>query len=361
MSPIDPDSLRRLSPLTIEEDRKCVSCGYNLLGLRVDSICPECGRPIQVRRKSIPRYTDNLINAPKLWLASFAFGCFILFVAGMSMLVTLIILSVAPTNAKFSIAIGVCLAACLWFVASFIVTQPRPMMPLTAIDPKKEWRGLRWSARITQFFWIGMAALVAFSWHSLARNVTPSPYILYSAFTCFVIAAAGLMWLCVYISNIAFWGDQEVGTNFRTCAWMIGAAAFLGIVTVFNILTNAILIGGFWATMIYGLFLFFIVVPEFYLMYCLFQLQHMARWALTNHAIADAKTRRLKAQAERNARRGVAAPTSKVPTDGPIGLARDSSVNPASAPPERPPLKKGESKLRPRSEEPADPYDVDKA
>lgn len=30
----------------VDQDRGCVRCGYNLLGLRVNGICPECGTPV---------------------------------------------------------------------------------------------------------------------------------------------------------------------------------------------------------------------------------------------------------------------------------------------------------------------------
>lgn len=360
MSPINPDSLRIANPFTITEDRKCVSCGYNLKGLRADGLCPECGRPIHARRKNIPRYTDNLIHAPTLWLAGFALGSTMLFISGIGMFLSLVVLSIMPGAMKAPVAYMVVFTTILWYISSIMLTQPRPVMPSTIIDPSKEWRTERWCARVTQFFWIGMAGFLAAYWQIFQNGSAPPESLRWASLVCFLVAAIGLIGFCIYISNLAFWGDDEVGGNFRTCAWMIGAAAFLAFLHQFNLLTNSILFGSVWSMLILILLFVFVVVPEFYLVYCLYQLQHMARWSLKNHATADAKTRRLKAQAERNARRGVAQATSVVAKEGPIALEADSSVNPASVRPERAPIPGSEENILPRKDGPEDPYDLDR-
>lgn len=359
MCPIDPESLKVGSPLTIVDDRACINCGYSLRGLRLDQVCPECGRAIQVKKKNIPRYSDALINAPKLWLAGLALGSTFLFFGVLGMLLLFFATSLMPADAKFAFSIFAGAATLIWYIGVLITTQPRPMMPTTRLDPRKEWRGLRWSARLTQFFWPVLSGLLTASWYQYKQGGVPSPVFAWLAFGAFIIGAMGLIWLCVYLSNIAFWGDDDVGANFRTCAWMIGAAATLAVLNAINVLTNAVLMGGFWASLVYALLLFFMVVPELYLVYCLFQLQHMARWSITNHAIADAKTRRLRAQAKKNAQRGPAVMTSKVPEQSEIELAEDSTVNPVSAAPEPAPMSRIVTAVRPRKGEGETPYDVE--
>jgi len=359
MSPVNPESLRIANPFTIAEDRACASCGYNLKGLRADGLCPECGRPIHARRKNIPRYTDNLIHAPTLWLAGFALGSSLLFLSGVGMLLTLVVLSILPGTMKAPAAGVLAFVTVLWYISSFIITQPRPVMPTTIVNPRREWRVERLAVRFTQLFWIGMAGFQAVYWGIFSNGSPPPDWLAYASLGCFLVAGVGTVGFCIYISNLAFWGDDEVGANFRTCAWMIAAAAFLAFLHQFNVLTNSILFGGLWSMLILVLLFVFVIVPEFYLIYCLFQLQSMARWSLRNHATADAKTRRLKAQAERNARRGVAQATSIVPREGPIALAADSSVNPDSELPVHAPIPGSEENILPRKAGPEDPYDLD--
>jgi hypothetical protein len=40
---------------TLVRDLACIGCGYNLRSLRVDGVCPECGRPIESSLRLIPR------------------------------------------------------------------------------------------------------------------------------------------------------------------------------------------------------------------------------------------------------------------------------------------------------------------
>ncbi len=57
----------------IGDDSPCVSCGYNLRGLRMEGLCPECGTPI---RKSLP--PDMLRYAPEKWLRLVQIGAVVL-------------------------------------------------------------------------------------------------------------------------------------------------------------------------------------------------------------------------------------------------------------------------------------------
>ena len=58
------------TPMPIESDRPCAGCGYNLKGLFVGGVCPECGRPISVPKKRM--LDDTLVDAPRAFLLRFA-------------------------------------------------------------------------------------------------------------------------------------------------------------------------------------------------------------------------------------------------------------------------------------------------
>src|SRR3990172_7537522 len=48
----------------LDQDVICIRCGYNLRGLSLDRVCPECGTPIG---RSL--HGDLLRFAPPIWLA----------------------------------------------------------------------------------------------------------------------------------------------------------------------------------------------------------------------------------------------------------------------------------------------------
>ena len=298
MSPVDVDKIKRVKPSFIDYDRPCVSCGYNLIGLMSDGVCPECGRKIKIRKQEIQRYSDNLVNAPASWLAAFATGSLLLFFGSLTVFVALGVGAWLAARANSVGAMFAALAAAVWFAGVWMVTRPRPVMNTTMIDPRKEWRGLRWSARVTQVFWL-LAALML-----IASAESGQIAFAWAALPSFAIAAGGMLPLCVLLSNLAHWGsDSGLAGHFRACAWLLGFAGTLLTLHGINVLTGAMLMGGSLAALIALALIYCAAIPFFYMMFCCFLLQGMSRWALLNHATADAKTERLRRQAELAANR----------------------------------------------------------
>jgi hypothetical protein len=180
----------------------------------------------------------------------------------------------------------------LWYVGVLLVTRPRPISPAMTVNPKKEWAAMRWSARVTQLFWCISALCLA----GYAR--TTSTWFVWAAIASFVVAAIGLIPLCGLVSNIAYWGaDTTLSGHFRACAWTVGFAAVLIALHILNVQTHSVVMGGIIASMIAGFLIFFSVLPFFYIIFSCFVLQGMCRWALFNHASAQAKDERLRLKA----------------------------------------------------------------
>jgi predicted RNA-binding Zn-ribbon protein involved in translation (DUF1610 family) len=331
MSPLNPDTIRS-TPFVILDERACVSCGYSLKGLMNNGNCPECGRPITARRKDIPRYSDNLVHAPLRWLRVFGFGCTLLLLSGLGLTVTgvgLIIAVLATGGIQTQLAaIPALVVAGGWWLASLLLTRPRPVTRATTIDPKVEWRYLRLAARVTQTFWIATGVLLGLLIRamSVGAPANNTRWLSIASLASFVVAALGVIPLFVYISNLAFWAtDSAVGHSLRICAWMIGFAAFLTVLTVLNGLTHALLLGPMLGGVVLATTYFFILAPVAYLLFCLWGLRSMGRWAIKNHVTAEAKDERLRERAARAAT--LPRPmTSKVPEEGPVRLETQDRV-----------------------------------
>lgn len=322
--PVDPEKLGKVVPFLIDHDRACRKCGYNLVGLMSDGVCPECGRKIQIRRRDVVRYSDNLVNAPLGWLSVLATGSVLLFVASLGVFFSLVIAAWLATR---GVLLGCAISGgfgAIWYIGSWVVTRPRPKMKTILVDPHKEWAGLRWSARATQAFWVVSSLLLAI------YAINDETFYAWCGLGAFVIAALGLIPFCALVSNIAHWGsDTGLAHHLRACAWSVGFSAVLITLHLLNIYTRSVLMGGFWASMIVALLMVFAVFPFFYLIFCCFQLQGMARWAMLNHATAEAKNARLRRRAEEAARQGPPpAPEGVAPVDLAAFNLADSEVDP---------------------------------
>ena len=288
------------TPDTIVDERCCIHCGYSLRGLRIDGVCPECGRPIKGRKRA-PRYTDQLVHAPMAWLQVFATGAVLMLFAAAGVLAMIVTLLFVWTVPLLLVLAGLCAA---WAVGVWLCTRPRPELPRSTVNVHAEWRTLRVAARTTQCFWPLTVLLALFCvW---IFNNSLSTVALYTAIgttsLSLLIAVGGLAPTCALLANIADWAeDSSLAQSLRGCAWTI---CFCGVVlglSVLNIYTHVLgsFIGGLLATFIVAM----VFMPPAYFLYCLFKMQSMARWAIWNHVAAEAKLDRFRASAAAAARR----------------------------------------------------------
>ncbi len=120
-----PDaSSNQLQPgQVLENDVKCTRCGYNLRGLSVDKLCPECGTPIErsthgnFLRFADPAWLDKL----RLGTVVMVWNLLIILVLG----VGAVLLTLAGLPETVVILLGL-LANSLGLWAMFLVTTPEP-------------------------------------------------------------------------------------------------------------------------------------------------------------------------------------------------------------------------------------------
>lgn len=368
---LDPRTLAmRGVPIFIDGPRPCMSCGYNLQGLRADGVCPECGRPIR-SRKDVPRYTDNLVNAPLGYLRVFSFGCLVLMLGGVGLIAALIVQYAGLSGPVLGLAAGV-----VWYSGVMIVTQPRPVTAAATVDPRVEWFAPRLAARLTQACWV-LGAGAAYAWTNTGvgggggapgAGALIASALPWTAAVAFTAAIAGIVPLCVCLSNLAFWAaDSSLGYSFRACAWLAGVYAPLSLIAAADALTGGGLFRsfgllGFGSLLVLAFFRGSLVLCS---LYCLWRVHSMSRWAIRNHLGAEERVERIRERAEAAAadtavlasRDGVAtaefprlAPSSEVPVPvvpptppqrarkqgGPTGAAKPRAVEPYGlAPDER--------------------------
>ena len=189
-----------------------------------------------------------------------------------------------------------------WYGGIWLTTRPRPVLPTTQVDTRREWSGLRLASRLTQACWpmSCMAVLGAIAAYNAGLSSAALWGSVAFAGLLALVAIAGLAPLCALLAHTADWAeDTSLAQSFRGCAWTVCfCAAVIGL-ALLNGFTGFLggLIGGLLASTIIAM----VFLPPAYFLWSLFRLQHMARWAVWNHVAAEARLDRFRARAEANA------------------------------------------------------------
>jgi hypothetical protein len=288
--PIDPREIRRTSRLVelIDTDRQCHVCRYNLKGLPLGGKCPECGTPIVRKRGGGKRFTDNLADAPLLYLKTLAFGVVLLAVSSVFCSFAFYFLSRDPTLTLAGIA-GV--AATGWLVGVFITTAPRQTAESAIRDQILDSTWLRNANRAIQSSW-----LVAALFWVLVSRYTPGTQghtiAWWAASILGLVGVFGLVPLSVQLSSLADWaGDTSLSERFKVVAWVMAACGIVATVGRMSmgaagVLDGLLFLATVWATLFRSL-------AQLVFLVALFQLMSIAMWAIRNSITASDTNRRI--------------------------------------------------------------------
>lgn len=212
--PIRTDELERLTKrnaVLIAEPRRCKKCGYNLVGLKTDAKCPECGLAITAARPP-NRFADQMSGAPIRWLARYQRGTTLLCIGGWGMAAGLIAWAITGHIGGVLFAF---VASVLWVAGTFVSTIARPEAR-DRPNPRTEWGHLRRWARITQPAWaIAFAGAAVIQGFNL---VTPLSIAIVAAIL--MVGVAGWWPLLILHANMAYWAsDTELADKLRNCSW----------------------------------------------------------------------------------------------------------------------------------------------
>ncbi|MCL4743072.1 MAG: hypothetical protein KJZ54_12820 [Phycisphaerales bacterium] len=328
MCPVDPSMLRPVEGegRAVESGRVCARCGYDLRGLFVGGVCPECGTTIG-RAGSKAAVRDALTLAPLSYLRRLTWVCVGL--AALGPLNGVAFLIAGATRAAWPEAlltvVGLAWAWVVWRVA-----QPKPHRAGLTEPPEKEMVRVRRAARLTQCAWPAAAALKTIA-AGMSSAGAPLPAVLPFLILAGVLTVVGFMGfvpLSLWLADLADWAmDTSLGDRLRVVAWLIAFGGSIATVAWSGAAIAAAAGGLMGPFAIVGYFATIAVLVALILfMVSLIQLCNMARWAVRN--ASDGMDRDLRV-AIRKARRfeGVG---PKATADAPIPTGAGAHLGPFS-------------------------------
>lgn len=293
----------------IAEDRTCRRCGYNLRGLKLAGVCPECGAKIAKKAPKIPRFKDQMIEAPLKWLTRFMHAAFLMLLGGPVTGAAYLIAGLAESVIAWSIAAG---ASVVWCVGVVMATGPRPAMAGIVEAPEVEWLYRRTAARLMQGFWV-LGAVIGLVL-SVGSRAGMGAFGLGAVIGCALVGVAGFGPLYLHLMNLAHWAsDTELAQKFRVLTWYapLGGLAVMG----FSLVARVGAVGGLMGVLLTAAALTgLVIMPLGMQFFAQWNLWRTARWAVMNHITLKARDERLMQRARRAAEQ--AARTAADPAAG---------------------------------------------
>lgn len=321
----------------IGEDTACRGCGYNLKGLKVNSRCPECGRPIRKRRR-LAYGECTMTAAPRAWLTVYALGATLAFLAWPAMVGGAVLRCITGSRevAAFAFAAG-----CAWWLGVVITTRPRPPMPDMLTSPSREWFWRRALARIlSAAVAIPLGVLLATSEGGGPVKGLPTDQLWILGDVGLLAAAAGFVAYAFYMFEVAHWaGDHQASPIWRASGVAMAMATVLVVIgrnigISDGITANYAAIAG--GVMFVVLFLAFVGAPVVFALWALLQQRATAVWAIANRESAAGKVGRDREKLERERAESLAAgPADIVPhVDLPnVAASKKARYNPKTMTP----------------------------
>ncbi|MGP1346195.1 MAG: hypothetical protein ACTS3F_05940 [Phycisphaerales bacterium] len=207
----------------IADDRLCPKCSYNIRGLPVGGVCPECGTAIIASTHS-RKYTREvpIHEVSRGYMRLLGMGFTMLAVGGLGGVLVAMMMVFGTGNEMLVLFSSVALSV-VWSVGVLLVVRPRPLA--SAAKPGEvEWKWLRRVAVAGAVGKIVVPGLILAA--DFLAPVLWGPLVL-------LLNACDLTALCataIYASFLADWAsDTGLADRFRTMVWVV-CASVLGIV-----------------------------------------------------------------------------------------------------------------------------------
>jgi len=284
-----------LSTATIEHDRPCAVCSYNLRGLDIGGRCPECGTPIRTPAGSL----DRLGDAPLSYLSVLAIGYLMMGFAALFLIIAAIFsVFSAVDGSEAVLGFG---SGLLWVAGCGVTALPRRRaLPerLQGQERHNDWLWLRVAMLATQSF-VPLAFAVGFFFGPTWTHYLLTPALL------------GLVPLGLYQGHLAKWADDD-GLHHRWVGCGIASAGLFAILFVLDhlsLLATVTLGGDSALAIVFGIARFilgFIAAPLMALAIVALAVQpffaaNMVHWARRNAMNENAREERRRERWRRRA------------------------------------------------------------
>lgn len=270
----------------IDDDRSCGECGYNLKGLRIGGMCPECGTPITFNRK---RREPMMGESPSGYLTQMTLAMTLMALGGLGWIGFLVVGPLLRIFAGIVVPMHPLIIGALtvvWCGGVGLSLRERPFAKERRLSKggQPEWGALRIAIAATQVFALGIGISYWMLVHTGGTSIWWS-----AAFGLSLIPMlVGWALLAVYLSKIAYWaGDDELGTRLHATAWWLGIVGVLSTAVAIR----PIAMFGAIAIMAY-------VFLTILFMLMVWRMATMVRWAEQNASNARERDRRMAAKAK---------------------------------------------------------------
>lgn len=229
-----------MTPDTVIMDaRNCRKCGYELRGLRVGAVCPECAEPIRARRKSFGAREGTMTDADPGYVKRLRLGFVTMTLAILGSILGVIVGWFSGLGGGMVSL----MAALAWLGGVWIISQPRPDPFASIEDPILDSENMRRLVRASAGAW-PVFALLSIAGAALAGPPAApgapgagvgllSGVVLVLRVLAGVAAYIGLIPVCIFVGDLAFWmSDDTGGWRLRAAAW---AMAIFGVVTMIGV------------------------------------------------------------------------------------------------------------------------------
>ena len=192
--------------------KPCSSCGYDLQGLPLGSLCPECGETGQALYSGAPQLSGakdiSLSQMPEHLVRRIAFCCAALFLT-VALIVARFFVPAMNINVLVDVVVSI-----LWVLSVYFITTPM-------LDTEAVWRGLGQRGKIRMIARWGTVASIVFAIAISVSQANPLyPVARFFMVVSGTLSVAGMLCLFGLLSQLAQWcRDSSARRCLDTAAW----------------------------------------------------------------------------------------------------------------------------------------------
>lgn len=275
-------------PQVVMESRPCRKCGYDLKGLRVGHLCPECGQTIRLAPKPVNARAGTMTDADPRYVRLIVAGFGAMSAGILCSLFGLVIGRFSPI---FGAAILV-LGAVAWAAGVWIISQPRPPEFAELDNAILDTARSRLTVRVAAALWAAFILLLLVS--DLATGVSfLGPTLNAAAAIAGLAAFAGLIPISIFVAELSFWMSNDAGGwQLRGAAWMM--MIFGALAMILTVIASPFF--AFWALLVVAAAA---AILFWHILGCVTQARWVLKYQIENEGRSERINQRIRDRTER--------------------------------------------------------------